>query len=50
MQITEIPEGGGEVTTLLVGRLADQAALSGVLNALYELRLPVMMIECIENE
>ena len=44
MQIS--PIDGGE--TILVGRLADQAALSGVLNALYELHLPVSSVECLE--
>ena len=31
--------------TMLVGRLADQAALSGVLNTLYELHLPRLTVE-----
>jgi hypothetical protein len=50
MQITEVLEDDGEVTTLLVGRLIDQAALAGVLNALYELRLPVVEIDCLESD
>jgi len=36
--------------TILVGRLADQAALSGVLATLYELHLPVVKVECLEVE
>ena len=32
--------------TELVGRLVDQAALHGVLAALYELGMPLMSIEC----
>ena len=40
MQIT-LNEGN----TILVGRLNDQAALSGVLTALYELHLPVINVE-----
>ena len=36
--------------TVLVGRLRDQAALSGVLNILYELHLPVLSVECLEAE
>jgi hypothetical protein len=32
--------------TELVGRLADQAALHGVLSALYELGLPLVAVEC----
>jgi hypothetical protein len=35
--------------TVLVGRLKDQAALSGVLNTLYELHLPVISVDCLEN-
>ena len=39
-----------ESRTMLVGRLNDQAALSGVLTALYELHLPVYSVECCEAE
>jgi len=35
----------GEVVTALVGRLADQAALSGILNTIYELHLPILSTE-----
>jgi hypothetical protein len=38
------PEAGPPVTTLL-GELTDQAALAGVLNALYELHLAVISVE-----
>ena len=38
--VTLSPNGRQDNTTRLVGTLADQAALSGVLNALYELHLP----------
>jgi hypothetical protein len=34
--------------TILSGRLRDQAALFGVLNALYDLRLPVLSVEYLE--
>ena len=45
MTITErSPEAEPPVTTLL-GELADQAALAGVLNTLYELHLPVLSVE-----
>ena len=33
--------------TVLVGRVEDQAALSGLLNALYDHQLPVVSVECI---
>jgi hypothetical protein len=32
---------------MLIGRLADQAALLGVLNSLYELGLPLLSVEYI---
>jgi hypothetical protein len=34
--------------SILVGRLADQAALSGLLNTLYELHRPVLSVDCLE--
>lgn len=36
--------------TILVGRLADQAAVSGVLNALYELRMPLLSVENLDEK
>jgi hypothetical protein len=36
-------EGVARVTTL-EGELSDQAALAGVLNSLYELHLPILMV------
>ena len=50
MNITETASPGGQTNTILVGRLSDQAALSGVLNTLYELHMPVMSMECLESE
>ncbi len=35
--------------TTLSGRLSDQAALFGVLSTLYDLRLPLLLVECIEQ-
>ncbi len=32
----------------LVGRLPDQAALSGVLSSLYERQYPILSVECLE--
>jgi hypothetical protein len=48
MSITERHLDEGGVDMILVGRLQDQAALSGVLNALYELHLPVVSVDCME--
>jgi hypothetical protein len=50
MQITEISGENGKPETILVGRLVDQSALSGVLNSLYELHLPVLSAECVDAD
>ncbi len=34
--------------TILTGVLADQAALIGILNSLYDLGCPIISVECIE--
>ncbi len=49
MDITHPRRPDGEETTALEGRIADQAALAGVLNALYELHLPVLSVQCLES-
>ena len=41
-------EGRGPVTVLL-GSLTDQAALSGVLETLFDLRLPLLSVESVET-
>jgi hypothetical protein len=43
---TEVRENQAPVTTLQ-GRLLDQAALAGVLDYLYNLRLPILSLECL---
>jgi hypothetical protein len=45
MRIT-VDRAGRHTLTELVGRLADQAALHGVLATLYELGLPLLTVEC----
>jgi hypothetical protein len=50
MQITEIRGSDGDAETILVGRIADQAMLSGILNQLYELHFPVLSAECVDSE
>lgn len=42
-------EDGAPVTTL-VGHLRDQAQLSGVLNSLYELHLPILLVQYLQEE
>lgn len=44
MAITHRESGSTRVTDL-VGKLADQAALAGILNALYEMHLPLLRVE-----
>ena len=40
----------GKLESVLEGRLADQAALRGVLNALYELHHPVISVDCVDDD
>jgi hypothetical protein len=42
-----IESGNGGTSTLLVGSLADQAALMGVLKALIDMGYPILSVECI---
>ena len=37
---------GGETVTTLSGTVADQAALHGILQALYALGLPILLVQC----
>ena len=50
--MTIMTSGGGsqERVTMLVGQLQDQAELSGVLNTLYELHLPLLSVELLTGE
>ncbi len=45
MIVTRAFTGDSRPITILVGHLSDQAALSGVLNELYELHLPLLTVE-----
>jgi hypothetical protein len=47
LTISRSAQGHEPVVTTLYGRLLDQAALSGVLNALYGLHLPILSVEYI---
>ena len=48
LQVTVNNKDGLAPESLLVGKIADQAALSGVLNTLYDLNFPVLSVECLE--
>jgi hypothetical protein len=50
MRITSESREGQKPVTSMVGRLLDQAQLSGVLNALYEMHLPILSVEVLEEE
>jgi hypothetical protein len=45
LEITSTPVENQQVITSLEGTLVDQAALFGVLIALYDLRLPLLSVE-----
>ena len=47
MHIDNLSRDDGRAESVLEGRLADQAALTGVLNTLYELHLPVISADCL---
>jgi len=47
---TEKEQNDKKSIVTLTGRLADQAALLGVLNALYSMCLPLLSVECINFE
>ena len=49
MQISETKASDGSFRTTLVGRLDDQAALSGILNTLYELHTAVISVSNLER-
>jgi hypothetical protein len=46
MTISLILVKDGPSITFLEGELSDQTALAGVLNSLYELHLPVILVKC----
>jgi hypothetical protein len=45
MSIHQAAADGGVPVTTLEGELADQAALAGVINTLYELHLPILSVK-----
>ena len=50
MAVTEASAGANSSVTTLVGELADQAALAGLLNTLFELHLSVVSVERLSAE
>jgi hypothetical protein len=50
LAISTVSEEGCKPRTALVGWLRDQAELNGVLEALYEMHLPIIEVEKLEDE
>ena len=48
MEISAASQQGTPMVTTLSGSILDQAALFGVLKALYDMRLPLISVECLE--
>jgi hypothetical protein len=49
MDISQATSNTGHSISTLTGELPDQTALAGVLNALYELHLTVLSVECLKS-
>jgi hypothetical protein len=48
LKITPPGQGDKQTITTLSGTFIDQAALIGVLKALYDMRLPLLSAECLD--
>lgn len=50
MTVTVAIDSGGHAVTTLTGRIADQAALHGLLDHLYDLGLPLLAVRCLSKD
>lgn len=50
MRITTRTRKDTSIVSILVGRVRDQAELSGLLNSLYDNHLPILSVELLEDE
>jgi hypothetical protein len=50
MAVTAESRDGGTIVTVLSGTVADQVALHGVLACVRDLGLPLLSVQCIEQE
>ena len=50
MRITSRKISDQNTVTTLIGRVRDQAELSGVLNSLYDLHLSILKVEVVDRE
>ena len=48
LEISATSQRGMPAVTTLSGSILDQAALFGVLKALYDMRMPLISVECLE--
>lgn len=49
MQLKVQREGENKVTSVLIGEIADQSALNGILNGLYDLHLSVLSVKILDG-
>ncbi len=47
MRVSAPARDGNQAVTFMQGRVADQAELSGILNSLYDLHLPLLSVQFI---
>jgi hypothetical protein len=50
MRITTRTRKDNSIVTILVGRVRDQAELSGLLNSLYENHLPILSVDLLSED
>jgi len=50
MQIFSPPAEADSAVTVLLGHVSDQAELAGILNTLYELHLPLLSVQHLDEE
>lgn len=50
LRITTSEAEGDAPVTSLIGNIRDQAQLSGVLNSLYDLHLPILLVQFLQEE
>jgi hypothetical protein len=50
MRVSSRKRADDSTVTTLTGRLKDQAELTGVLNSLYELHLPILSVEALTDK
>ena len=48
LEINPSSKEGKQTITTLSGSIIDQAALFGVLKSIYDMRLPLLSVECVE--